>query len=67
MSPDAQIKKTGPDAPATAENESGIAKRDPTPPLPPKMSPGAQNVKTGPDALGNAENESGHAKHENGI
>jgi hypothetical protein len=70
MSPEAQNKKTGPDAHYTVKKESQgrkTRKRDPTPSVPPKMSPSAQNMKTGPDALGSAENNSGRAKHENGY
>jgi hypothetical protein len=44
-----------------------IAKRDPTPSVPPKMILGVENMKTGADALGTVENESEHAKHENGT
>jgi hypothetical protein len=44
-----------------------IRKRDPMPPLPPKMSPGEQNKRTGPDGPGTAGNESGSAKRENGT
>jgi hypothetical protein len=47
--------------------EGNTWKRDPTPPVPPKMSLGAQNMKKGQDALGTAGNESGSAKHENGT
>jgi hypothetical protein len=47
--------------------ERKIRKRDPSPPISPKMSLGAQNIKTGPDALGTAENESLSTIHENGT
>jgi hypothetical protein len=65
--PGAQNMKTGPDAPGTAEKESGRAKHEngTTPSEPPKTSPRARNMKKGPDALSTVENESGGAKREN--
>jgi hypothetical protein len=59
--------QTGPDAHGTVENDSGSAKRDPTPLVPLKTSMGEQNKKIWSDALGIAENELGRAKHENGT